>query len=347
MGNTAKAPGILFVTISSRLYSFGLSTNTLKWMVDVNNASISSSPALSMDSKSVFVADGRRYLCSFSVAKGQFQWYFDILGSGTSPVVPNKSPFDFPVVYVGSTNGRVYAIKTSETEEEMKWMSNFLGDISASSSPAVSPDGTLVYLGVGVNRFLNKPGKVVALDASNGHVKWMIPFPNEIFTSSPAVDASGNVYIGSVGTSTANEDQARLYRITPDEAVSFFDGRPHGTLRRLSSPPAISASNSLVYVGSSDMKIYALSTADLAFKWSFPTTREVTQPVVLGADQTTVFAASDKLYQIDAVTGMEKVAPIGLPAPAHSPPIIGNDNSIFVGTATSGTSSTGEVFRFK
>ncbi|MCK5805490.1 MAG: PQQ-binding-like beta-propeller repeat protein, partial [Lentisphaeria bacterium] len=61
------------------------------------------------------------------------------------------------------------------------------------SSPALSPDGSQVYLGV-VDGGLN------AFDTSNGDVVWSSPSGGR---SSPAVDSAGNIYVGTRAPSFA------------------------------------------------------------------------------------------------------------------------------------------------
>ena len=86
------------------------------------------------------------------------------------------------IVYVGSGDGRVYALNASDSS--VVWYYTTGGDVA--SSPAVA-DG-MVFVG-------SHDGKVYALNASDGAFIWNYD-TGELVVSSPAV-ANGMVYVGS------------------------------------------------------------------------------------------------------------------------------------------------------
>ena len=87
------------------------------------------------------------------------------------------------VVYIGSGDGRLYAID-AETGQE-KW--HFKTEGIVGSSPAVA--GSMVYVG-------SEDGRLYALDARTGQEKWSFKTGSPVL-SSPAV-AGGVVYFGDI-----------------------------------------------------------------------------------------------------------------------------------------------------
>jgi len=134
------------------------------------------------------------------------------------------------VVYVGSQDGRLYALDARTGQE--KW--TFKTDGAVYSSPASA--GGLVYVGSG-------DGRLYALDARTGQEKWTFKTDGE-FVSSPAV-AGGMVYIGSW--------DGRLYALDAGTGQEKWRFKTDG--KRI-SPPAIAGG--VVYFGSSDGYLYAV-----------------------------------------------------------------------------------------
>ena len=95
---------------------------------------------------------------------------------GSSPAIADG------VVYIGSLDGRLYALDARTGEE--KW--SFKTDGRVYSSPAIA--GSMVYFGSG-------DGRLYALDARTGQEKWRFKTDGGV-NSSPAV-AGGVVYFGS------------------------------------------------------------------------------------------------------------------------------------------------------
>jgi outer membrane protein assembly factor BamB len=89
------------------------------------------------------------------------------------------------VVYVGSGDGKVYALKASSGAKLWSYTTGTSGG-GVRSSPAVV--GGVVYVGSG-------DGKVYALKASSGAKLWSYTTSNWVY-SSPAV-VNGVVYVGS------------------------------------------------------------------------------------------------------------------------------------------------------
>ena len=149
----------------------------------------------------------------------ELAWKFKIGGwVNPSPAVVDG------VVYVGSSDGRLYAIDAKTGQE--KW--SFKIDGGTFSSPAVT--GGVVYIGISGSAF---DGWIYALDARTGQEKWT--FETYSATSSPAV-VDSTVYIASL--------HSWLYALdakTGQEKWSF------NTVGRIDSSPAIA--DGVVYVG--------------------------------------------------------------------------------------------------
>ena len=172
------------------------------------------------------------------------------------------------VVFVGSADGKVYALDAFDGSEVWNYTT---GDV-VFSSPAVV-DG-VVFVG-------SADGKVYALDAFDGSEVWNYTTVDAVF-SSPAV-AGGVVFVGS--------DDHKVY------ALDAFDGSliwSYTTGSYVDSSPAVAGG--VVFVGSFDGKVYALDASDGSLVWSYTTGDVVfSSPAVAGG---VVFVGSDdgKVY---------------------------------------------------
>jgi len=258
------------------------------------------------------------------------------------------------VVYVGTTNGHLYALNASTGA--VKW-SRALG---ISSSPTVA-DGA-VYVG-------SWDQSVYALDASTGAIKWSYLTGGGV-VSSPAV-ANGLVYVGSNDTKVyalraasgalkwSYQDQAG-YAVTTAPAVtnglvyvgsgSSFYALDAGTGalkwsyetgNSVLASPAVA--NGVVYAGSYDHNVYALNSLTGALKWSYSTGTVYSSPAVANG---LVYVGSmdsfdSNLYALDADTGtLEWSYPVGSdiwssPAVANGVVYLGADK-VYALEATTG-----------
>lgn len=211
------------------------------------------------------------------------------------------------VVYVGSTDGKLYAVRASDGSQVWAFTTNG----AVNSSPAVW--NGLVF-------FSSLDGNVYALDAASGTQRWifktngerrfvapgihgiapqteLMPDPYDVFLSSPAVEG-GTVYIGS-----------------GDHNVYALDGRS-GRLRWkfttgnvVHASPAVS--HGIVYIGSWDRYFYALDAQSGRVRWKFLTgndTKIYNQVGIAGsaaiANGNVYFGCRDShLYALDAATG--------------------------------------------
>jgi len=281
-----------------------------KWVfpADGTVGAVISSPSVGQDG-TVYVGSKDRKLYAIW-PNGTRRWEFATGGEVTSsPALGYHS--GSITIYVGSTNGKVYAIHSDGTK---KW--EFTAGGSVSSSPAVSHLGT-VYAG-------SEDGKVYAIKSSDGTSEggeW--PFATgEAITSSPAIDIDGTIYIGSA--------DYKVYAIksTGKKKWEFMTGGV------VSASPALyeSGDTQIVYVGSEDGKIYALSMVDGAKKWEFNVGSPVlSSPAVDGA---ALYVGTDNasLYALNLTTGSQIWVFQGANGPFHSSPTIGSDGILYAGS---------------
>ncbi len=152
------------------------------------------------------------------------------------------------------------------------------------SSPALSTDGTAVYVGA-------TDGNLYAFSTTNGALLWKFPTGGPIW-SSPAIDTNGNIYIASFDGS--------LYSVNPaDGSINW----KYTTGASINSNPALSPDNTLVYVGSQDANFYAVNIADGSLKWKYTTGASIYGSPAVGADGTVFVGSNDTLLYSFKQTG--------------------------------------------
>lgn len=170
-------------------------------------------------------------------------------------------------VYVGSTDGSLYAVTRADGTQ--RWKFDTKGPIA--SSPAF--DNGLVYVS-------SVDGNIYAIDAATGKERWQfktkgerrftapgihgaiprterMPDPFDVFLSSPVV-AAGVVYIGS-----GDQHVYALDAATGALRWSFATGDV------VHASPAIA--NGVVFIGSWDRNLYALDAATGKERWRYTT----------------------------------------------------------------------------
>jgi outer membrane protein assembly factor BamB len=230
------------------------------------------------------------------------KWRFHTKGKiFSSPVVHNG------VVYVGSTDGRLYAVRTSDGSPI--W--SFATKGALNSSPAIS-NGSVF--------FSSLDGNVYAVSEADATQRWqfrtngerrftapgihgiqprseVMPDPYDVFLSSPAV-WNGVVYVGS-----------------GDHNVYALDARSGALRWRFSTGNVVHASpaveDGIVYIGSWDRNFYALDARTGALRWKFTTgdDRDIYNQVGIAgsaavANGMVYFGCRDShFYALDARTG--------------------------------------------
>lgn len=239
---------------TGRIYTYDAATGALLWTGDTGGA-IHAAPTF--DGSEVLVAADDGFVYAFGGCSST--------GGSCAPVWKSQSPFlsgggtasSSPAegtgvpngpVFVGSPDGHVYSF--DGTNGALRWVAATGGPIH--SSPSVSPDGFVVYVG-------SDDGKLYAFTAgrvggADGGQLLFAATTGGAITSSPAFNNEGAtptvVYVGS--------DDGKLYAFSTacDECTGggqlLWTGTTGGAIH---SSPAVA--NGVVYVGSDDAKLYA------------------------------------------------------------------------------------------
>jgi outer membrane protein assembly factor BamB len=207
-------------------------------------------------------------------------------------------------IIVATTNGRVAALRLGDAP---KWSVQTDGDGVA--SPAIGSNGRIYVAGAG--------NSLAALDGETGGKIWQAPIGAPLLFI--AVGGDDSIYVGAA--------DGKLYSVG-------VDGKSRWTFSTggaITGAPAIFAG--IMYVGSADKKLYAVTTADGQKKWEYATLGAVASPTI-AADGTIYFGSSDaNLYAVRA-SGLLYYA-VNVKAAITSAPAIGGDGTVYVTTASS------------
>lgn len=273
-------------TTNSQLYGdFNLSLIDSLWQFPTEDL-ISSAPAVAPDG-TVYIGGEDYYLYAVK-PDGALKWHYLMSGahiSGSATVAEDGT------IYLGATDGALYAIKPDGTR---RWSYRTTGALY--TSPALGEDGRVFFrssngyvyslnpdtgalvwrvsLGTSDASFggltIASDGTIYvgseskylyALNPTDGTTRWRFETDDQI-VSSVALDASGNLYFGSVG--------GTFYSLNAQGELRW-QRKLEGTI---SSSPAI-GSNGLVVFGAYDKKVHALRITDGSIVWQYPVGDEV------------------------------------------------------------------------
>lgn len=225
-------------------------TPTTPWIFTASGG-VQGGLALSEDESTVVFGDVYGMVFAVDTATATQRWAYT-----TNSVVYSTAPLlavvaGQGVVFIGTTEGKMHAIKLATGESFWADSVDLEGQIY--SSAALSPDGTKVYVATFDNTSGLDRSRVLALNVADGTYAWdatTLPSFNPGFTSSPAVSADGStLYIGCndgkvYGINTTSG--ALAWTFNPGKANEFFD-----------SSPAIGADGTL-YIGGGSGSFYAV-----------------------------------------------------------------------------------------
>ena len=225
-------------------------------------------------------------------------WPYDT-GSAiyAQPVIVNG------VVYVGSTDGRVYALNAGT--DAVRWQFPKTGKPAIGAvyaSPGVA--GNMVYVG-------SDDGRIYALKDTTGVPAWSKPCnklgdrvrSSPVFVDGIVYATSGSGYVCALRAASG----ARYWN-----PVWIGPGAPGSSPTVASDTPGTSLNRVGIYVGSGDGHVYALNASSGAISWQFPPKGQpgigiIDSQPALSPDGSALYAASSgadgHLYALAAGTG--------------------------------------------
>jgi outer membrane protein assembly factor BamB/predicted nucleic acid-binding Zn ribbon protein len=190
--------------------------------------------------------------------QGAVQWTFATGGAiQSSPAIVNGT------VYIGSRDGKIYALNAATGVEQWEYQTGSWVD----SSPVVVDN--VVYAG-------SNDGNVYALDAGTGRKIWS--YNTHYATVSSVAVAGGMVYFGS--------DDFRVYGLNASTGKKIWSYKTGGQVR---SSPLVA--NGILYVGSTDGYFYSLNANSGRLRLRFPRAAIDSSPVIVGTN--VYFVATD------------------------------------------------------
>jgi outer membrane protein assembly factor BamB/pimeloyl-ACP methyl ester carboxylesterase len=292
---------------------------TLKWTYSIGGG-IYSSPAIGYDG-TIYVGSWDHNLYAIK-PDGTEKWHYSTGGGVQSyPVIADDG-----AIYVGSYDGKLYALNPDGTLKctysafgaigsspaigqdgiiylgcgnenrlhavypdcTLKWKTEMHSN-GIGSSPALSPDGTVVYYG-------SEDGYLYARNTSDGSLKWKSPWTYGGIQSSPAIGIDGTIYVGTQygnlwainpvdgslkwdhymtlsawsspaigadGTIYFATDYGHIYAMNPDGSEKWIYEGNYDNDGHFHSSPAIGGDGAL-YIGSTNGKLYAFAPFNAA-----------------------------------------------------------------------------------
>jgi len=168
--------GILYFGADDKQVYAVNSDGAAKWSYTTGGA-IRYGCATSPDGASVYATSSDGCVYALNSANGTLKWKTAAIAGVYNCAVAGDG-----TVYVGSTNGKLYAFAPDGTQ---KW--TFQSQSKVTCAPAIAADGT-VYFG-------SQDMNLYALDPT-GHLKWYYRTGGPIY-SAPTLDASGTIIFGA------------------------------------------------------------------------------------------------------------------------------------------------------
>ena len=140
-----------------------------------------------------------------------------------------------------------------------------------------------------------------------------------ILFSSPTIDSSGKIYVGS------NDNKLHAFSSTDGSAIWTFT-----TGSWVDTTPALSHDESVVYFGSWDNKLYAVNVETGTEIWSFETNSYIQSSPAVGLDGKIYFGSMDSIFyalEDDGSLAWEYFAGQTI----FSSPAIGSDGTLYFG----------------
>lgn len=224
-----------------------------------------------------------------------------------------------------------------QTDGSVRWSFKTSGFVA--SSPAISADGTHIYVGVETNTTPSQ-GSLFAFN-TRGSIQWQWDVPQDktnpvdsMIDAAPALAADGTIYVLS--------GNGKLYAVADNgtsgsEQWEFNTG---STVTSSSSP--VVGPDGTVYIVSDDFVLHAVEPKKGAQKWQHAAGFGFDPSPAIAADGTVYLSSGDENFlALNPADGSEKW-PASVGGFALSAPAIGLDGTIYT-CVTTGASSDGRV----
>jgi photosystem II stability/assembly factor-like uncharacterized protein len=249
---TISQQGKLFTgSTDTRIYGFDTALIPI-WDKSTGGI-INYSPALSYDGSTVYCVTSSANLLAIDAQSGEIKWGFSTNGFITNSPVVFLDSSNTNIIYAGTCNGVLYAIRDKGTSGELFWQKQLSDTLF--SSVAINPDGqnSMIYLG-------SKGGYLYRIRWDGvSDDSWKVNLNSPVY-SSPIIDGNGSVYIGSKDGKLAGFTKDFTSNSVPFTSTTLESG--------IIGTPAI-GSNGNIYVGTEKGYLYSFdySSQNLQMKW--------------------------------------------------------------------------------
>ncbi len=191
--------GVVYVGSTDRkLYALDANTGVKLWNYSFSSsfAQIVSSPAFTHDK--IFFGTSDDNLYAINATTHELEWTFS-----TDHDIQSSPAVDWPYVYVGSLDGKVYCVWGNNGTEIWNFSSNITKSPRGIYSSPMIHNGRL-YIG-------SEDHNLYCLNATTGALIWNFTAPKHIYSSASIHD--GKVFIHALG----NSQDGRLYALPEDD----------------------------------------------------------------------------------------------------------------------------------
>ncbi len=207
------------------------------------------------------------------------------------------------VVYVGSNDASVYAINATTGSQIWQYKTN--GPVQ--SAPSVV--NSMIYIG-------STDNSLYALDAATGQLHWNYP-TNASINSSPTV-VNGMVYIGSTDT--------HVYGLNALTGAFVWSYQTGGAVS--SSPRVV---NNVLYIGSNDQNLYALNAANGVRIWQSQVASNVISTPAVARGVVYVGSSDGNVHAFKVTNGISIWSYLTGNAVSSSPAVV--NSMVFIGSS--------------
>ena len=266
-----SAFNVYFASYDSKLYSY-TAAGIRRWARALPSKA-SASSALSADGSVVYTSSEDGTLSAFSTDTGTALWTYKACGNIYSGATVAADGTIYITSFLGGGNrqcGNAYMYAVRPADGSVKWSAKDKYSYGSTSTPALSADGTRVY----VMWFLDV---LLAFDASNGAIRLMSnggSSSGTYNTASPAVNpVSGDIYaMNFEGVLTAYTNVSLSPRWTSSARLQKISSTD------ITSSAAVSADGTFVYIGGTSETpsavtgaVYSINARTGGLRWTYRT----------------------------------------------------------------------------